>query len=128
MFRIGWVGWVGSPCGAALVPHHRPHGPAETGQAEPGGHDSDSENNEDSQGVSREERAPESESFDDSNNEEPNLEETHNEEPNLGNFTYGISRLELSKIIEDNVKSAFASKEETKETSLIKLVSNQLQI
>ena len=90
--------------------------------------DSDSENNEDSQGVSPEERAPESESFDDSNNEEPNLEETNNEEPNLGNFTNGISRLELSKIIEDSVKSAFASKEETKETSLIKLVANQLQI
>ena len=57
----------------------------------------------------------ESESFDDSNNEEPNLEETNNEEPNLGNFTNGISRLELSKIIEDSVKSAFASKEETRD-------------
>ena len=86
--------------------------------------DSDSENNEDSQGVSPEERAPESESFDDSNNEEPNLEETNKEEPNLGNFTNGISRLELSKIIEDSVKSAFASKEETKETSLIKSASS----
>ena len=50
---------------------------------------------------------------------------TNNEEPNLGNFTNG---LELSKIIEDSVKSAFASKEEIKETSLIKLVANQLQI
>ena len=77
--------------------------------------DSDSENNEDSQGVSTEERASVSESFDDSNNEEPNLEETNNEEPNLGNFTNGISRLELSKIIEDSVKSAFASKEETRD-------------
>ena len=52
----------------------------------------------------------ESESFDDSNNEEPNLEETNKEEPNLGNFTNGISRLEISKIIEDSVKSAFAYK------------------